>query len=192
MTAVPINAIFWRSKRSPSAFPPCGTLILRNGSLSPVRLFKVSQAKLDDATRSTHLDWLICRLVASSTMQSAGSAIPESKIRISPGTRAFSSMVTSSDLMPLRRRRTRTSVVMPDCNLRAATELRYSCQNRTTQEMMIMKSNRMKVLQVGGGVDTAMMARRASKTLNGFGMMIKRSCHHVGGFLVERRFFPLR
>lgn len=125
-------------------------------------------------------------------MQSAGKVIPESNIRISPGTRAFSLMVTSSDRTPLRRRRTRTSVVMSDCNLIAATELRYSCQNRTAQEMTIMTNNRMKVLHVGGGVDTEIMARSASKILNGFGMIDKRSCHHAGGFLVESRFSPLR
>ena len=53
-------------------------------------------------------------------MQSAGSVIPESKIKISPGTRDFSSMATSSDMRLLRRRRTRTSAVTPDCNLMAA------------------------------------------------------------------------
>jgi hypothetical protein len=54
-----------------------------------------------------------------------------------------------------------------------------------------MSKSRMKVLHVGGGIATEMMAMRVSRRLNGVGMTDRRSCHHLGGFFVESRLAPL-
>jgi hypothetical protein len=72
----------------------------------------------------------------------------------------------------------------------AATVLRYSCQKRTAQEIKIMMTRRMKVLQAGGGVATEIMASKPRRILKGFGMIDKRSCHQDGGFLTDSKLAP--